>query len=233
MTPIGLQRETGPDTIRQPSLEAITPRLESDIFFPVSAPLTKRLALRVEEERDRCLEESRQDPTQIEDATPEEAEEWERAMQPKLVYSIAIEARKFWQTVSGLFTDSATQHKENVQVGAWQKLITKELYYHLAFLAAGPQAQKNEPFSIANVVTSSMGNLLGLDKTEPLLAELAQEFSAWLKETGEFQAGWGSIRQAGNDGFYLEMLAAGENEEDIPSTELKTERHSQEQALTA
>lgn len=98
-----------------------------------------------------------------------------------------------------------------------QRKIASELFSYLAFQAENPRAKAGHAMSIHNSLLSGMSVSLGLSEQNLLLSQLASEFCAWLKEQGEFMAGWGRVIYAESDHMYLEEFPA----EDLDSDESK------------
>jgi hypothetical protein len=103
-----------------------------------------------------------------------------------------------------------------------QRQIASELFSYLAFQAESPQAKAGRALPIHDSVISGMSVSLGLPQRNSFLSQLASEFCAWLKEQGEFMAGWGRVLYADCDHMYLEEfpaedLGANESPEPYPS----------------
>lgn len=178
--------------------------MEGVRFFAPTIELTEQLMLRVEQERNKELVKIRQDPSQIEKISAEEA------------------------VTSGFLSQAGDDGNPR----AWQRMIAQEFYHHLTFLTDSQLVEAKKPFSMQKVVARSMGNLLGLSREEELLRNLAEQFSSWLSDEGEFIAGWGRIILADNDRFYLEKFLTAEDEENIPPTGLGIKIHGRNEPVS-
>ena len=105
-----------------------------------------------------------------------------------------------------------------------QRQIASELFGFLAFQSESPQAKHGHATSIHDSVISGMSVSLGLSEQNVLLSELANEFCAWLKDQGEFTAGWGRVIYADSDCMYLE---------EFPVDDLDTDESTKDYAEAA
>ena len=228
MTTTALKQERQTITIDNPTIspyETISV-LEGVRFFAPTIELTEQLVLRVEQERNKQLEKSRQDPSQVEEIYDE-----------KTAPSSAMETLSVWfssglEEIKKLSSGFLGQTRSDSNPHAWQRMIGQEFYHHLTFLADRPL---DKPFFMQKVVASSMGNLLGLSREDELLTKLAEQFAGWLKaEGGEFTAGWGRIILADEGRFYLEKFLLAEDEETVSPAGFGIKIHGRsESALTA
>jgi hypothetical protein len=92
-----------------------------------------------------------------------------------------------------------------------RRFIAEELYHHLAFLSRSPMSKRGLSLPIRESVVRDMSNVLGLPQEERLLLRLADEFTSWLSELGQFTAGWGNIILAHGNQIYLEELHPAES----------------------
>jgi hypothetical protein len=100
--------------------------------------------------------------------------------------------------------------KSEIQI--LQNLIAEEMYYLLAFLARSVPARAGQPLSIKEVITSETALLLGLSAQEPLIAELCDEFTLWLRDQGKVFTGWGNIIFAEGDKMYLNEFPSSKDD---------------------
>jgi len=89
------------------------------------------------------------------------------------------------------------------EIDQFRRFIPEQLYFHLGFLSSGQPALRGNSFDIRETVALESSCLFGLPAGTESLYELADEFTEWLRETGEFGAGWGRIIYAGEDRMYL------------------------------
>ena len=178
---------------------------ELEFFLPTSG-LAKRLFSAVEEVSSRELQNALKDREQVED------DDYLNNLPPEEIEPVAAIASPVSEQLSG--------RGKPVSQGPEQRFIAEELYHHLAFLARNPSDKEHRRLSIKENVAYDMGAILGLPKQEPLLMELANEFSKWLNRAGHFTTGWGNIILAEENHFYLEAFEL--QEDDAVSSKQRT-----------
>jgi hypothetical protein len=167
--------------------------LEEVRFFLPSPGLTEALVAAVEAVRISDQIRAREDREQTEDVD----EDYLRNLPPDEPAQVS----------------PATPHgSEEEEVFLQRRFIAEELYHHLAFLSRSPPAKRGHPLPIREAVAGDMGNVLGLSRDAPLLGRLADEFTGWLRELGQFTAGWGNIVLGEGNRIYLEELRPPESD---------------------
>lgn len=163
-------------------------------FFQPSAGLTERLLSAIETAHRADLDRVSRDESQTEQDEDEMPE--------------AFEAES-----SRSHGNSSIPQTELKDEALFQRRqIAFELFSYLAFQAESPKAKAGHTISIHDSVVAGMAVSLGLSDRNVLLSELADEFCAWLKEHGEFIAGWGRVIFAESDSMYLEEFSAEDRE---------------------
>lgn len=141
-------------------------------FFPPSAEITRQLMRRLGERRaTRLREEAATIPISDETQTPDE-------LLNAILGALESDAEK-----------GADADWED------QRWLSEVVYHFLGFQAGRARRGGQSEFSSIDIV-EGMRDGLGLHEAEdlPLLEQLAQEFSLWLREQGEiYTAGWGVI----------------------------------------
>jgi hypothetical protein len=170
-------------------------------FFQPSVPLTRNLVSAIQTAHSADLERVRNDERQVEqdEDVPEDSGFEARELSPN-------------SSISELELDDETHFQ--------RRQIAVELYGLLAFQAHSPQARAGRAISIQDSITSGMSVSLGLPKENVLLSVLANEFGRWLRDEGEFLAGWGRIIFAATEHLYLEAFPFEEDKADESEEEL-------------
>lgn len=160
-------------------------------FFLPSVQLTKSLAGAIETAHSSDLARVMKDERQVEQDEDD------------LPDDFGVEASGFDDASSELESETFFQ----------QRQIASELFGYLAFQAESPQAQAGNGIPIHDSIIAGMSVSLGLSQQSILLSQLASEFCLWLKEHGEFMAGWGRVIYADSDRMYLEGFPDNEFDE--------------------
>lgn len=170
-------------------------------FFQPSVPLTRHLVSAIQTAHSADLERTRNDERQVErdEDVPEDFGFEGRELSPESPSS-----------------ELESDHETDFQ----RRRIAVELYGLLAFQAESPQAKAGRAISIHDSVVSGMSVSLGLPKESVLLSALASEFGGWLRDEGEFVAGWGRIIFATSEHMYLEAFPFEEDKADESEGEL-------------
>ena len=109
---------------------------------------------------------------------------------------------------------SNSQEEVEDETFVQQRQIASELFSYLAFQSESAKAQAGDAMPIHDSVISGMSVSLGLSEQNVLLSELAKEFRDWLKDQGDFTAGWGRVIYADSDRMYLEEFPVDDLETD-------------------
>jgi hypothetical protein len=156
-------------------------------FFPPSAEITRQLMRRLGERRaSRLREEAASIPTSDEETrTPDE----------------------LLNAILGALESDAEQGAD----ADWedQRWLSEVVYHFLGFQAGRARRGGQNQFSSSDIV-EGMRDGLGLHEAEdlPLLEQLAEEFSVWLREQGTtYTAGWGVIVRDLNDWDHFRLDA--------------------------
>ena len=164
-------------------------------FFQPSVPLTRHLVSAIQTAHLADLERVRNDERQLE-------------QDEDMPGDFGSEAREL------NLTSSSRELESEHETGFQRRQIAVELYGLLAFQAESPQAREGSAIPIHDSVTSGMSVSLGLPKTNILLSKLASEFGGWLRDEGEFVAGWGRILFTSPEHMYLEAFPSEEDKAD-------------------
>lgn len=167
--------------------------LEEVRFFLPSPGLTKALVAAVEAVRRRDHLSAFEDREQVEDV---DDDYWQHLPQDE----------------PARVSSEATPESDEEEVFLQRRFIAEEVYHHLAFLSRSPPAKRGQSVAIREAVGGDLSSALGLPREEPLLGRLADEFTGWLNELGQFTAGWGNIILADGNRIYLEELRPPESD---------------------